>query len=388
MAAIEHAIHLMFEALSDLHAVSEWQVVSRQQQCGAHDGLAEFCEQHARHFMIWNTNANRAAFFVLQASRRFLGGWQEKGIRTRRGCLEHAELPGFHPGVACDLGQIAANQREMVLPICLTNAPDAIERGLVTNVTAERVAGIRRIHDEAAAAHDFGRAPDQPHLRIVGMEFEILAHGFGPRQARETRRGADRYHTRPVWQAVRMQTFAEFVPWIVFGVVYKFWGGIYPATIGLMASMALLLAFDWLTTRKIPQMHVVLAVLVWVFGAATLILHDVRFLQWKASVFYWLLGLAFAVSVWIGKQTLLERLLAKGLPEEVKIPASSWRNMSLLAGVFYLALGTANIWVALTMSESAWVTFKVWISFPVVLVFTFGMIFWLLRDLFKKGPTP
>ena len=52
----------------------------------------------------------------------------------------------------------------------------------------------------------------------------------------------------------------------------------------------------------------------WLFGAAhALILHDVRFLQWKASVYYWICGLALIGSTFIGKQSLLERLLGKTL---------------------------------------------------------------------------
>lgn len=176
-----------------------------------------------------------------------------------------------------------------------------------------------------------------------------------------------------------MQTLIEFAPWIIFFLVYKFAGGLYPATAVLMVCMALLLLYDWLTTRKVPQMHLVLAILIWVFGAATLILHDARFLQWKASVFYWIAGLVFAGSVWIGKQTLLERLLGKALPEGHTLPASSWRNASLLMGVFYVLLGFANIWIALNRSEETWVTFKVWIAGPVAIVFTLAVGFWLLR---------
>jgi intracellular septation protein len=137
-----------------------------------------------------------------------------------------------------------------------------------------------------------------------------------------------------------MQQVIEYVPWVVFGLAYKFGGGLYPATAALMASMALLLLYDWVTLRKVPQMHLILALLVWVFGAATLILQDVRFLQWKASLFYWVTGLALAGSAFIGKQTLLERLLGKSLPEGVTLPASDWRASSLFMGVFYLLLGS------------------------------------------------
>jgi intracellular septation protein len=176
-----------------------------------------------------------------------------------------------------------------------------------------------------------------------------------------------------------MQTIVEFAPWIIFGLVYKFAGGLYPATAVLMVCMALLLLYDWAATRKVPQMHLVLAILIWVFGAATLILRDARFLQWKASVFYWIAGMVFAGSVWIGRQTLLERLLGKALPEGHTLRASSWRNASLLMGAFYLLLGFANIWIALNRSEETWVTFKVWIAGPVAVVFTLAVGLWLLR---------
>ena len=47
-----------------------------------------------------------------------------------------------------------------------------------------------------------------------------------------------------------MQTLLEYAPWIVFGLVYKFGGGLYPATAALMVAMTLLLAYYWIRTRK------------------------------------------------------------------------------------------------------------------------------------------
>jgi intracellular septation protein len=181
-----------------------------------------------------------------------------------------------------------------------------------------------------------------------------------------------------------METLIELLPLIAFFVTYKMFGGIYPATAVLMVAMLLLLVFDWLRTRKLPQMHLISAGLVWVFGIATLLLRDVRFIQWKATVFYWLVALAIGGTVWIGKTTLLERLLGKNLPEDVTVSRDRWRNMSLIAAAFYLALGAVNLWVAYTMSEATWVTFKTWVVVPVLFVFTAGLIFWLLRGESKE----
>lgn len=176
-----------------------------------------------------------------------------------------------------------------------------------------------------------------------------------------------------------MQILIELAPLIAFFVTYKWFGGIYPATAVLMVGMLLLVAWDWLRTRVVPQMHLVSAVLVWVFGLATLILRDERFIQWKATVFYWLVALALAVTTWIGRATLLERLLGKSLPEGVTVTAATWRNLSLVSAAFYAALGAVNLWVAYTMSQDTWVTFKSWIVLPLVFVFTAGVIFWLMR---------
>jgi intracellular septation protein len=185
-----------------------------------------------------------------------------------------------------------------------------------------------------------------------------------------------------------MQVFVEFLPWIVFFLFYKFGGGIYPATGALMVAMGLLLAYDWIRERRIPQLHLILAVMVWVFGTATLVLHDVRFLQWKASVYYWLFGLGLALTAFMGRRTLLQTMLAAGLPEGFSLPASTWRNYSLLMGAFYVLLGGVNIWVAFNRSEADWVFFKVWIALPVAVVFTLGVVLWMLRGAFAdEGKT-
>ena len=175
-----------------------------------------------------------------------------------------------------------------------------------------------------------------------------------------------------------MQTLIELAPLIAFFAAYKF-AGIYVATAVLMGSMLLLLGWDWLSRREIPRMHLVSAVLVWVFGTVTLVLHDVRFIQWKATVFYWLVALALGGSIWIGKMTLLERLMTAAIPEGHRVPSETWKRSSLVAALFYLALGAVNLWVAYTMSEKTWVFFKTWLTIPVVFLFTAGLMFWILR---------
>src|SRR5207302_1131038 len=126
-----------------------------------------------------------------------------------------------------------------------------------------------------------------------------------------------------------------------------------------MAAMVLVLALDWLRHRRIPALHALSAVLVLVFGSATLLLHNRLFIQWKPTVLFWALGLAFLASSRIGERTLTERLLAPALGERLRASPAQWQRLNLSSGVLYALLGALNLVVAYNASERARVNFKV-----------------------------
>lgn len=174
-----------------------------------------------------------------------------------------------------------------------------------------------------------------------------------------------------------MQALLEFAPLAAFLIAY-YARGLYFATGVLMAAMALLLVVDYLRERRIPPMHGVSAVLVFAFGTATLLLHDQRFIQWKPTVFFWVVSLAFLGSFWIGERPLVQRLLSVVLAD-VRIPAQTWRRLNWLWIVFYALLGVANLVVAFNASEQAWVNFKVFGLTALTMVFLVAQAVWLTR---------
>jgi intracellular septation protein len=175
-----------------------------------------------------------------------------------------------------------------------------------------------------------------------------------------------------------MQFLFELAPVIAFVIAYLL-GGIYVATAVIMVAMALMLAVDYVRTRRITTMHGVSAVLVFVFGAATLILHDIRFIQWKPTVFYWLVSLTLLGSMWIGKQPLLQRLMSAAMEGQVQVSDSTWRRANLLCAAFYFLLGVANLAVAFNTSEATWVKSKL-VFIGVLFLFTFAQLFWIVRQ--------
>jgi intracellular septation protein len=183
-----------------------------------------------------------------------------------------------------------------------------------------------------------------------------------------------------------MQQLLDLAPLIAFFVAYSL-GGIYVATAVLMAAMAVVLVVDYLRNKRVSPMHAAMAGLVFAFGAATLILHDQRFIQWKPTIFLWMLSIALFGSMWIGKQPLIQRLMGKALEGQVQISEPTWRRLNLLWAVFYALLGAANLYVVFNFSEATWVKFKVIGINAETFVFLAAQMVWIMRKAPRETPS-
>lgn len=176
-----------------------------------------------------------------------------------------------------------------------------------------------------------------------------------------------------------MQALLELLPLVAFVAAY-YQAGIYVATSVLMAAMLVLLAVDWLRQRRIPPLHGISALLVFVFGAATLLLHDERFIQWKPTVFFWAVGIAFLASQWVGAKPLAQRLMGVAMGEALgQVVRADWLRLNLAWVAFYAVMGAANLLVAFNASERTWVNFKVFGITAATLLFVIGQSLWLSR---------
>ena len=175
-----------------------------------------------------------------------------------------------------------------------------------------------------------------------------------------------------------MQALAEFAPLVAFFVTYSL-RGLYAATAVLMAAMLALLVFDWLRLRRIPPLHAVSALLVLVLGAATLLLHNRLFIQWKPTVLFWLVSAAFVASFWIGERTLTQRFLEPALAGRVSVSPQQWRRVNAASAAFYALLGALNLVVAYGASERTWVYFKLFGLALLTFAFVALQVLWLSR---------
>ena len=152
-----------------------------------------------------------------------------------------------------------------------------------------------------------------------------------------------------------MQALLDFIPLIVFFVAYKF-GGIYAATMALIAAMAVLIAYQWFRHRTVSKLMMFSGLAAAVLGGITLALRDPIFIQWKATIVYWVTAAVFLGSQFVGDKNLTERMLGAALEGEGSPP---WSLFNLLWVASFAALGAVNLYVAYHFDEATWVNFKV-----------------------------
>jgi intracellular septation protein len=271
-------------------------------------------------------------------------------------CAQQSILPIVDHGVFADIRKIAAHQREVMVAVRLANLADALEGSLIANMTAERVTRIRRINDHRAATQRFHRLAYKAALRGDRMQLQIDAHRVG-------------YDTR-------MNQLLEWSPLIVFFVTFEV-RDIYWATAALMVACVLQLVIHRLRAGSFKTMHVVTTGVVLVLGAATLLLHDQRFIQWKLTVLLGLTSAVFLGSMVIGRQPLVRRLLEAAFPEPLVVSARAWLTINFLWAAWFAAFAILNLYVAKNFAVDLWVKFKVF-GFPAAtMLFMLPQVFWL-----------
>lgn len=174
-----------------------------------------------------------------------------------------------------------------------------------------------------------------------------------------------------------MKLLLDFLPIVIFFVVYKFTNDIILATAVLIPATLLQMLYTWLKTKTIEKMHLVSLVLVIVLGGATVLLQDKTFIQWKPSVVNWLFALAFLASQFIGKKTIVERIMGSNLT----LPHYAWKKLNLAWVAFFTLMGGANIFVAQTFSEETWVNFKLFGMLGLTIIFILAQGVYLSRHI-------
>ncbi len=146
-------------------------------------------------------------------------------------------------------------------------------------------------------------------------------------------------------------------------------GPIFIATALFMVATAVALGASWILLRSLPIMPLVSGIVVFVFGALTLWLHNETFIKIKPTIINTLFGVILLGGLYFGKS-----LLGYVFDSAFKLNAEGWRKLTLRWGVFFLFLAVLNEVVWRSFSTDFWVAFKVWGTMPITLLFTFAQM--------------
>ena len=149
---------------------------------------------------------------------------------------------------------------------------------------------------------------------------------------------------------------------------------IFIATGLFMAATVISLAVSWLLVRRLPVMPLVSGIVVLIFGALTLYLHNDVFIKMKPTIINSLFGAALLGGLAFGKS-----LLGYVFDEAFRLDAEGWRKLTLRWGLFFFFLAIVNEVVWRNFSTDFWVAFKVWATMPITILFTVSQMPLIMR---------
>jgi intracellular septation protein len=176
-----------------------------------------------------------------------------------------------------------------------------------------------------------------------------------------------------------MQSFLEFLPLVVFYIVWKF-SDIYWATGALIVMSALQVLFYIVRKEKVPTKTWIFFGLISVFGGLTIFMHDDTFLKWKVTIINGVFAIALIVSNYIFKKNIIKQFLG----ESLTLPDKIWNNLNLSWALFFGFCGILNLYIAFNFEQEVWVNFKVFGLTGLMVVFSISSILALYKYLPKE----
>lgn len=169
-----------------------------------------------------------------------------------------------------------------------------------------------------------------------------------------------------------MKFLFDFFPVVIFFVILKTADdpveGMILATAVLIAATLLQIAYNWFRHKKIEKMHIITAVLVSVFGGATIYFKDPHFIIWKVTIANWLFAIVFLSSHYIGQKMPLVKRMMK---DNISMPEHAWVRLSYSWILFFVITGIINLLVAeyLNWDLVHWADFKLFGVLGLTLIF-------------------
>jgi len=175
----------------------------------------------------------------------------------------------------------------------------------------------------------------------------------------------------------QQQMLVDFGPLLVFFATYKFYD-LKIAIVTFIVVMALALIWAKLKIGHISGAQKLTFAIVIISGSLTLYFDNKTFFYMKPTLVYALFAIILAVGMLRGR-LFMKDMLSKAIDGDV--PQAIWKKLTKQAMIFLLLMMAANETIWRTQTEETWISFKVFGFTGATLVFTFWIVFQLMRYL-------
>lgn len=180
-----------------------------------------------------------------------------------------------------------------------------------------------------------------------------------------------------------MKILFDIFPVFLFFICYKLFG-IYTATvIAMIASLMQVIIFR-IKEQRFEKMHLFSLAMVVLLGGATLFFHNPSFIKLKPTGIYWLSALAFLGSFFIGKKTLIQKMIGGN----INLPSEIWSRLNFAWAIFFILMGILNLYIAQHYSTDIWVNFKLFGGAGMTLIFVFIQALYLTKHVSDASQSP
>lgn len=166
----------------------------------------------------------------------------------------------------------------------------------------------------------------------------------------------------------------EHGPLVVFFATFIF-SNLMTATLALVAATVVAVAVGLAVERRIATMPLITGGVVLIFGGLTLVFQDETFIKMKPTVVQ-----ALFASVLIGGLMINKPLLKPLLKNAWHLDNLSWKILTRRFAMFFIVMAILNELVWRTQSTEFWVTYKVFGTIGLTIVFTLTQLPFINRN--------
>lgn len=170
-----------------------------------------------------------------------------------------------------------------------------------------------------------------------------------------------------------MRFAAEMIPLLLFFISNHYYG-LVPATGVLVVTGTIATILLYAKEKTVSPILIFATLVLGVLGTATYLTDDTIFIKMKPTIISGTLGLTLTIGYIFGKG-FIKHIMSHAF----SMHDDAWRTLSLMWGIFFLCSATANEIAWRTLSDDAWVDFKVFALSGASFVFILAIMPFILK---------